>query len=73
MKRPRAVTWYVCVILSVPGLGLHHFNLREGVDQNIVVLLLAGSRLHVAGVALRTAVLVIRTANGLQRRRKNNL
>ena len=63
VKFPRAVTWYV---LCVPRPGPYHFDLREGLDQLIEVLLLTRSRLHVAGVALRTAVVVVRTANRLQ-------
>lgn len=65
---PRAVTWYVCGDLGVSGLGPYHFALREGEDERVVSLLLARSGLHVAGVSLRTAVLVVGTANRLDQR-----
>lgn len=62
---PRAVAWNV-VVLWVSRLGPDHLGLRDGgLDQPVVeVLLLARPRLHVAGVALRAAVLLVRTADG---------
>lgn len=73
VKFPRAVTWYVRVALGASRLGLHHFALREGEDEHIAVLLLACSSLHVAGVALRTAVLMVCTANRLKGRQDKTL
>lgn len=66
MKLPRAVTWYVSLAVSL--LGTYHFALREGVYEHVVLLLLARSCLHVAGVALRAAVLVVGTAHGFDQR-----
>lgn len=68
VKLPRAVTWYVRLVRSISGLGLYHSALREAVDQHAVAFLLACSRLHVAGVSLRTAVLSVGTADRLDQR-----
>lgn len=67
VELPRAVTWYV-LVLSASGIGPYHSALREGVDQPDVVLLLTCSRLHVAGVSLRTAVLSVSAADRLYQR-----
>lgn len=56
----------------VYGLGPYHTDLREGGEEGVGGLL-AGARLHVAGVTLRTAVLAVGTANGLRRRNKGLL
>lgn len=58
---PGAVTW------SVRGLGPYHRTLRDAVEQHLV-LLLTRAGLHVAGVALWTAVLVVGTAHRLENR-----
>lgn len=68
VELPRVVTWYVRLVLSASGLGPYHSALREGVDQPAVVLLLTCSRLHVAGVSLRTAVLSVSAADRLYQR-----
>lgn len=68
-KLSGAVTRHVVVVLC--WVGPYHFTLRDGEDEHVVALLLAGSRLHVAGVTLRTAVLVVLAANGLKRRHKH--
>lgn len=65
---PRAVTWYVRLVLGASELGPYHSALGEGVGRRAVVRLLACSRLHVAGVSLRTAVLSVGTANRLHQR-----
>lgn len=57
-----AVARYVVVV----GFGPHHSALREGGHERTLVLLLARSGLHVAAVALRTAVLVVGTADRLK-------
>lgn len=65
VKLPPAVTH--CLILCGRH-GLRHFALRDGAEEHIVALLLTGSYLHVAGVALRAAVLMVGTANRLEQR-----
>lgn len=71
LKLPRAVTWYVCGVLRASRLQPLHFTLRDDVSEHVEVLLFAGSRLHVAGVVVRTAVLVVGTADRLKRRRRD--
>lgn len=64
-----AVTW--SVVVRVSGFGPYRSALREGGDERTLVLLLARSGLHVAAVALRTAVLMVGTANRLKEEKKN--
>lgn len=71
MEFPRAATRYEA--LSTSGLGVQQPPLRDREDKRAAVLLLARARLHVAAVALRTAVLVVVTAHRLRGRRRPGL
>lgn len=68
---PRAVTCYAAG--GVSGLGPDYCALREAGDARGEVGLLARSRPHVAGVALRAAVLVVGAANRLTGRRRETM
>ena len=65
-ERPLGVAWNVLLHSGRPGRGLYHLALRAAVGGVAMELLLTGPAVHVAGVALRAAVLVVVAAYGLQ-------
>lgn len=68
MDIPCDVTWYVLVLFQVGLLQWDDCELRNSEGQRSVVRLLTGACVHVTGVALGAAVLMVLTAHRLHQR-----
>ena len=65
-EHPNIVTWNILLHSGRPQHGPYHLALRAAAGGLVAQLLLAGPTVHVAGVALRAAVLVVVAAYGLE-------
>ena len=65
-EHPLSVTWNILLHSGWPQHGPHHLALRAAAGGLVWQLLLAGPTVHVAGVALRAAMLVVVAAYGLE-------